>query len=180
MIRNFRFQSHLYAKLYACRPLASNSDHPGHGSVASADCLAVPLTALVCFSLPTHLAADTSPHWMTPERSVRCFSWFATREAKALKAKVSTHEAKMDSAELRLKEFRHIQLHSQSSQTRARHLPTSGHHRTRPALARLARLPSMWISSEWPVIRPQLGQVGLELSDFQQPDFWGVSTLQRG
>jgi len=43
-------------------------------------------------------------------------SAFDTREAKSLKAKVSTHEAKMDSAKLRLKEFRHIQLHSQSSQ----------------------------------------------------------------
>jgi len=43
-------------------------------------------------------------------------SAFDTREAKSLKAKVSTHEAKMDAAKQRLKEFRHIQLHSQSSQ----------------------------------------------------------------
>jgi hypothetical protein len=43
-------------------------------------------------------------------------SAFDTREAKALRAKVTTHEAKMDSAKQRLKEFRHIQLHSQSSQ----------------------------------------------------------------
>lgn len=41
---------------------------------------------------------------------------FDTKEAKSLKAKVSTHEAKIDSAKQRLKEFRHIQLHSQSSQ----------------------------------------------------------------
>jgi hypothetical protein len=43
-------------------------------------------------------------------------SAFDTREAKSLKARVSTHEAKMDAAKQRLKEFRHIQLHSQSSQ----------------------------------------------------------------
>jgi hypothetical protein len=43
-------------------------------------------------------------------------SAFDTKEARSLKAKVSTHEAKMDSAKQRLKEFRHIQLHSQSSQ----------------------------------------------------------------
>jgi hypothetical protein len=43
-------------------------------------------------------------------------SAFDTREAKTIKARVSTHEAKMDSAKQRLKEFRHIQLHSQSSQ----------------------------------------------------------------
>ncbi len=37
-------------------------------------------------------------------------------EAKFLKAKVSTHEAKLEAAKQRLREFRHIQLHSQSSQ----------------------------------------------------------------
>jgi hypothetical protein len=41
---------------------------------------------------------------------------FDTKEAKSLKAKIPTHEAKMESAKQRLKEFRHIQLHSQSSQ----------------------------------------------------------------
>lgn len=43
-------------------------------------------------------------------------SAFDTKEAKSLKAKIPTHEAKMESAKQRLKEFRHIQLHSQSSQ----------------------------------------------------------------
>jgi len=33
----------------------------GHGWVAIADRLAVPLTALACFSPPTRLAADTYP-----------------------------------------------------------------------------------------------------------------------
>lgn len=41
---------------------------------------------------------------------------FDSREAKMLTAKVTTHEAKLESAKQRLKEFRHIQLHSQSSQ----------------------------------------------------------------
>ena len=30
------------------------------------------------------------------------------------------------------------------------------------------------ITSEWPVIRPQSGKVGLERSDFQQEDFGGL------
>ena len=41
---------------------------------------------------------------------------FDSKDAKALMAKVSTHQAKLESAKQRLKEFRHIQLHSQSSQ----------------------------------------------------------------
>jgi hypothetical protein len=41
---------------------------------------------------------------------------FDSSDAKTLKSKISTHEAKLDSAKQRLKEFRHIQLHSQSSQ----------------------------------------------------------------
>jgi hypothetical protein len=41
---------------------------------------------------------------------------FDSADAKTLKSKIPTHEAKLESAKQRLKEFRHIQLHSQSSQ----------------------------------------------------------------
>jgi hypothetical protein len=61
----------------------SISDRLGHGWVASAARLAGPLTGLVCFSLPTCLPTNTSPHWMTSERSIHCLAWFATRSAAA-------------------------------------------------------------------------------------------------
>jgi hypothetical protein len=41
----------------------------------------VPLTALACFPTPPRVPADSSPHWMTSERSIRCPSWFVTRSA---------------------------------------------------------------------------------------------------
>ncbi len=42
-------QTCLCAEAYASGPLVSTSDRPGHGWVASAPRLAVPLTALACF-----------------------------------------------------------------------------------------------------------------------------------
>jgi hypothetical protein len=41
---------------------------------------------------------------------------FMSADVKKFKARVATHEAQLDAAKQRLKEFRHIQMHSQSSQ----------------------------------------------------------------
>ena len=36
------------------------------------------MTSLMCSGPPTNLAANTSLHWMTFERSIRRLSWFAS------------------------------------------------------------------------------------------------------
>jgi hypothetical protein len=95
--RNFRFQLYLLAKPYIRRPLASTSNRPGRGWVASAAPLAVPLAALACFSLPTRLAAGTSPHRMIPQHAsigevgpITHFSGKATYQASGITSEQGT------------------------------------------------------------------------------------------
>ena len=79
---NFRFQLYPCAKPYACALWCQ-----ARITVATVRwkvrLVGQFLTGLVCFSLPTCLPTNTSPHWMTSERSIRCLSCFATRSAAA-------------------------------------------------------------------------------------------------
>src|ERR1035437_2463590 len=75
---DFRFQLYLCTEPYGSRPSPVNLRPPWLWLSGIAAGWAVPLAGLVWFSLATYLPANTSPHWMTSERSIRCFSWFAT------------------------------------------------------------------------------------------------------
>ncbi len=68
------FTISIYSLLHAMRqpPLSGQSQIAlAHGWVASEARWAVPLTGLVWFSPPASFAADTAPHGMTSERSIR-------------------------------------------------------------------------------------------------------------